>query len=206
MRKASLRGSANGEAEAALELVLSVIQEGPEGQRQGRREGFFSSVGAHNPNCCPQSLWVDSCVKSLTRTHRTPPAEHARLCCPAARNPLHAPKCFSLEFMTPPLGSPWPHPWTTLPVPVLSTWSLLCVDGLSPPPAEPWVGGPGHCCVPAGHRAGAEYLLKQRLKSRARAQDLMGVQVPSVPSGAQGLTEREQRRWPQTRAHCRVRA
>lgn len=42
-------GSANGEAEAALELVLSVIQEGPEGQRQGQRRELLLQRGAHDP-------------------------------------------------------------------------------------------------------------------------------------------------------------
>ena len=43
------RGSANGEAKAALELVLSVIQEGPEGQRQGQGWELLLQRGAHDP-------------------------------------------------------------------------------------------------------------------------------------------------------------
>ena len=42
-------GSANGEAKAALELVLSVIQEGPEGQCQGQRRELLLQRGAHDP-------------------------------------------------------------------------------------------------------------------------------------------------------------
>ena len=42
-------GSANGEAEAALKLVLPVIQEGPQGQCQGQRRELLLQRGAHNP-------------------------------------------------------------------------------------------------------------------------------------------------------------
>lgn len=43
------RGSADGEAETALKLVLSVIQEGPEGQRQRQGWELLLQCGAHNP-------------------------------------------------------------------------------------------------------------------------------------------------------------
>lgn len=43
------RGSANGEAKAALELVLPVIQEGPEGQRQRQGRQLLLQRGAHDP-------------------------------------------------------------------------------------------------------------------------------------------------------------
>lgn len=43
------RGSADGEAKATLELVLSVIQEGPEGQRQGQGRELLLQRGAHDP-------------------------------------------------------------------------------------------------------------------------------------------------------------
>lgn len=42
------RGSAHGEAKATLELVLSAIQEGPEGQRQ-RQGRELLLRGTHDP-------------------------------------------------------------------------------------------------------------------------------------------------------------
>lgn len=43
------RGSADGEAKATLELILPVIQESPEGQRQGQGRELLLQSGTHNP-------------------------------------------------------------------------------------------------------------------------------------------------------------
>lgn len=59
------RGSADGEAEAALELVLPVIQEGPEGQRQGQGRELLLQCGAHDPVAVHRACGQTAAVRAM---------------------------------------------------------------------------------------------------------------------------------------------
>lgn len=69
-------GSADGEAEAAQELILAVVQEGAEGQRQGQGRQLLLQRGTHDPitvhrACGPRvgRDWVSQCIWSPLSSH-----------------------------------------------------------------------------------------------------------------------------------------
>lgn len=94
-------GSANGEAEATLELVLSVIQEGPEGQCQGQRWELLLQRGAHDPVAVHRACGWTAVRRASPDTSETT-GQAADSTVPTTRSPLHAPKCFSSELRDPP--------------------------------------------------------------------------------------------------------
>lgn len=66
------RGSADGEAKATLELVLPVIQEGPEGQRQGQGRELLLQCGAHNPVAVHRACGQTAAVRAMCQLPTVP--------------------------------------------------------------------------------------------------------------------------------------
>lgn len=68
--------SADGEAKATLELVLSVIQEGPEGQRQGQGRELLLQRGAHDPVAIHRAYGQTAVVRAMCQPPTLSPWKH----------------------------------------------------------------------------------------------------------------------------------